>query len=146
MVSSGYPPRDERNPDWLPGVGIVDAKLPGLETGRWRVVEIDGEPNFYAQELTFTLGQISGHDGCNSFSGQYRNQGEFFRYSHTHATVLGCRRFIDAEGDDRRTVPILDPNSFWQHMYAATRIYFPEPDILILSDGQNRRMALERID
>ena len=105
-----------------------------LEGVRWRAIELGGKPlpsqnpNRDAHLLFEAGGRMSGSDGCNRMTGNYKRDGEALTFGQMAMTQMAC---ADAEDIQR---------SFREAMKAATR-FTVAGDRLELFDAAGTRVA-----
>jgi heat shock protein HslJ len=105
-----------------------------LEGVRWKAIELGGKPvpaqnpNREAHLLFETGGRMSGSDGCNRMTGNYKRDGEALTFGQMAMTQMAC---IDAEEIQR---------SFRETMKATTRFSIAG-DRLELFDAAGMRVA-----
>ncbi|MEO6208113.1 MAG: META domain-containing protein [Candidatus Limnocylindrales bacterium] len=80
--------------------GSDDNANGGLGGTSWTVVAVGGTPTLADARPTMAFaleGVVSGTDGCNLYSGQFRTDGDVISVGELAGTLIGCEPIVDAQ-------------------------------------------------
>jgi heat shock protein HslJ len=67
------------------------ASAASLAGTKWKVTRIAGDPvSEFGLKLDFGEREVSGNDGCNTYSARYRVNGSHVRFRRFISTAIGC--------------------------------------------------------